>query len=67
MSELATNTSIPDYGWNSGDAEASHDGATEVIEHLYAPRDFVRQAQRMLKPGGSYPTLKRLLGEFGFR
>jgi 2-polyprenyl-3-methyl-5-hydroxy-6-metoxy-1,4-benzoquinol methylase len=191
MSELANNTSIPDYGWNSGDAEASHDYlqpvvlsavrarapvglvplrvfdagcgngallrklqlsgyevsgcdasesgvvqarklcgdsvrverlsvydnlseafgsrwdvviATEVIEHLYAPRDFVRQAQRMLKPGGalilstpyhgylknlalaasgafdrhftalwdgghikfwSYPTLTRLLAEFG--
>jgi len=140
MSELATNTSIPDYGWNTGEAEASHDylqpvvlsalrtaapmsaraarvfdagcgnGAllrklqlsgydvagcdasesgvaqarglcgdsvrverlsvyedlsgmfggqwdvvisTEVIEHLYAPRDFVQQAHRLLAPGGT--------------
>ncbi|MBL8267850.1 class I SAM-dependent methyltransferase [Steroidobacter sp.] len=140
MSEVASNTSIPDYGWSSGTAEASHDylqpvvlsalrtcvpiratsarvfdagcgnGAllkklqlsgyevsgcdasesgvvqarrlcgdsvrverlsvyenlsetfgthwdvvisTEVIEHLYAPRDFVRQAQRLLTPGGT--------------
>ena len=192
MTEVVTNTTIPDYGWNSGEAEASHDylqpvvlsavracapigaaaarvfdagcgnGAllrrlqlsgyevsgcdasesgvaqarrlcgeavrverlsvyenlsetfgsrwdvvvsTEVIEHLYAPRDFIRQAERLLMPGGtlilstpyhgylknlalavtgaldhhftalwdgghikfwSYPTLKRLLGEFGF-
>ena len=136
MNELATNQPIPDYGWNSGTAETSHDylqpvvlsvlracapaarvfdagcgnGAllrklqlsgyevsgcdasesgvaqarklcgdavrvehlsvyeslseifgsrwdvvisTEVVEHLYAPRDFIRQAQRLLKPGGS--------------
>lgn len=140
MSDAATNTSIPDYGWSSGEAEASHDylqpvvlaalrscmpiqskpvrvfdagcgnGAllhklqvsgydvsgcdasesgvvqarrlcgdsvrverlsvyenlsetfgsrwdavisTEVIEHLYAPRDFVRQAQQLLTPGGT--------------
>jgi 2-polyprenyl-3-methyl-5-hydroxy-6-metoxy-1,4-benzoquinol methylase len=140
MSELATNTTIPDYGWNSGEAEASHDylqpvvlsalrsvvpagaraarvfdagcgnGAllrklqlsgyevsgcdasesgvaqarklcgdevrverlsvyedlsgtfggqwdvvisTEVIEHLYAPRDFIQQAHRLLAPGGT--------------
>lgn len=26
--------------------------ATEVIEHLYAPRDFVRQARKLLVPGG---------------
>lgn len=192
MSEAATNRSIPDYGWHSGEAEQSHDylqpvvlsalrvsapvratplrvfdagcgnGAllhklqlsgyevsgcdasesgvaqarklcgdrvqverlsvyedldavfgpnwdvvisTEVIEHLYAPRDFIQQAKQLLKPGGtlilstpyhgylknlalaaagaldhhftalwdgghikfwSYPTLKRLLHEFGF-
>ncbi len=140
MSEIATNTSIPDYGWESGEAEASHDylqpvvlatvraclpaasatprvfdagcgnGAllrklqlsgyevsgcdasesgvaqarklcgdsvrverlsvydnlsevfgshwdvvvsTEVVEHLYAPRDFIRQAHRLLRPGGA--------------
>lgn len=139
MSELAGNTSIPDYGWHTGEAERSHDylqpvvlsalracrplggraarvfdagcgnGAllhklrlsgyevagcdasesgvaqarrlcgegvqverlsvyedlqerfggqwdavisTEVIEHLYAPRDFVRQVERLLAPGG---------------
>lgn len=139
MSEFSTQTSIPDYGWSSGEAEASHDYlqpvvlsalrvvasgearaarvfdagcgngallrklqlsgyhvsgcdasesgvaqarklcgdavrierlsvyedlsgtfgsgwdvviATEVIEHLYAPRDFVRQAHRLLRPGG---------------
>lgn len=27
--------------------------STEVIEHLYAPRDFVRQALGLLKPGGA--------------
>lgn len=140
MNELASNTSIPDYGWHSGDAERSHDylqpvvltavrglaplrstparvfdagcgnGAllrklqlsgyevagcdasesgvvqarrlcgeqvrverlsvyeelsgtfgrdwdvvisTEVIEHLYAPRDFVRQVRALLRPGGA--------------
>ncbi|MET0534862.1 MAG: methyltransferase domain-containing protein [Steroidobacter sp.] len=140
MNELASNTSIPDYGWNSGDAERSHDylqpvvlaavralaplratparvfdagcgnGAllrklqlsgydvagcdasesgvtqarrlcgetvrverlsvyedlsgtfgtswdvvvsTEVIEHLYSPRDFVRQVHALLRPGGA--------------
>jgi 2-polyprenyl-6-hydroxyphenyl methylase/3-demethylubiquinone-9 3-methyltransferase len=140
MSEVATNTSIPDYGWDSGEAEQSHDylqpvvlsamracapiratrprvfdagcgnGAllhklqlsgyevsgcdasesgvaqarklcgeqvrverlsvyenlsemfgsgwdvvisTEVIEHLYAPRDFIRQAHGLLAPGGA--------------
>lgn len=26
--------------------------ATEVIEHLYAPRQFIRQARRLLKPNG---------------
>lgn len=139
MSELASNTSIPDYGWESGEAERSHDylqpvvlsalrtyaprgsaparvfdagcgnGAllrrlqldgyetsgcdasesgvvqarklcgtavrverlsvyddlagtfgsgwdvvisTEVVEHLYAPRDFVRRVDALLKPGG---------------
>ena len=27
--------------------------STEVIEHLYAPRDFVREARQLLKPGGT--------------
>jgi 2-polyprenyl-6-hydroxyphenyl methylase/3-demethylubiquinone-9 3-methyltransferase len=27
--------------------------ATEVIEHLYSPRDFIRQAERLLLPGGA--------------
>ena len=140
MNELASNTSIPDYGWHSGDAEQSHDylqpvvlaavralapvrstparvfdagcgnGAllrklqlsgyevagcdasdsgvaqarrlcgepvrverlsvyedlsgtfgsdwdvvvsTEVIEHLYSPRDFIRQVHALLRPGGA--------------
>jgi len=140
MSEIATNPSIPDYGWSSGDAEASHDylqpvvlsavralapvratparvfdagcgngallrklqltgydvagcdasesgvsharrlcgeavrverlsvyedlsGAfgsdwdvvvsTEVVEHLYSPRDCVRQVRALLRPGGA--------------
>lgn len=140
MSELVTNTAIPDYGWNSGEAEQSHDylqpvvlsalrccaplqatparvfdagcgnGAllhklslcgyevsgcdasesgvaqarklcgeqvrverlsvyenlserfgsrwdvvisTEVIEHLYAPRDFIQRANALLAPGGA--------------
>lgn len=140
MSEIASNTSIPDYGWDDGEAEASHDylqpvvlsalrtvapleahpprvfdagcgnGAllrklqlsgyevsgcdasesgvaqarklcgdavrverlsvyenlsdtfgsswdvvisTEVVEHLYAPRDFIRQAHRLLTSGGT--------------
>ena len=26
--------------------------ATEVIEHLYSPRDFIRQAKRLISPGG---------------
>jgi 2-polyprenyl-6-hydroxyphenyl methylase/3-demethylubiquinone-9 3-methyltransferase len=140
VSELVTKSSIPDYGWESGEAEASHDylqpvvlsalrtcvagqpapirvfdagcgnGAllrklqlsgyeisgcdasesgvaqarklcgdarverlsvyddlagtfgsswdvvisTEVVEHLYAPRDFIRQAHSLLKPGGAF-------------
>ena len=140
MNDQAGNTSIPDYGWHSGDAEQSHDylqpvvlsavraltpvraaparvfdagcgnGAllhklqlsgydvagcdasesgvvqarrlcgqavrverlsvyedlsatfgsnwdvvvsTEVIEHLYSPRDFVRQVRSLLRPGGA--------------
>lgn len=27
--------------------------STEVIEHLYAPRDFVRQARDLIRPGGA--------------
>lgn len=27
--------------------------ATEVIEHLYAPRDFVQRARALLRPGGT--------------
>lgn len=27
--------------------------ATEVIEHLYAPRQFVAQVERLLRPGGT--------------
>jgi 2-polyprenyl-3-methyl-5-hydroxy-6-metoxy-1,4-benzoquinol methylase len=27
--------------------------ATEVIEHLYAPRDFVQRARTLLRPGGT--------------
>lgn len=27
--------------------------STEVIEHLYAPRDFIRRAHALLRPGGA--------------
>lgn len=140
MSELVTKNSIPDYGWDSGEAEQSHDYlqpvvlsalrtcaplrdtparvfdagcgngallrklqlsgyevsgcdasesgvaqarklcgdirverlsvyddlssvfgsawdvvvATEVIEHLYAPRDFLHQVRPLIRPGGAF-------------